>query len=828
MTSSKKPLNSTHENFAQQESSSHPLASNSAINSTSASKNQSRSKASITSQTPAKFKSQRTLRNQLLITVLPTVLLPLAVASFVAINSAQREAKKLLVRETLETSRIASESIRQAIYEIFTVHEFVEINPLNIDSLYSAYQTAQSQKLSGKSIKELEKIYGNDRKTLLERSVVAQINQYLEGVAQTDEIDQILFTERNGYTVAHTLKTPEFVHSDEPWWNSVVKDDKRIIEPEFDPSSKTAFVKLIRAIKDPISNNFLGVSIVTKSIEKLNEGVFSFIKFNISDSQQIQIIVASSGKTLSTFNAEGAQALGEITGGEPLVEAIRLFKGFESDQPENQENIIRQLEGKNGITNVTVNTEVKEEIILFLEFQDKIFNLVNVPGSDLVVVTSVTKREIAQAGGQLALNLALIALVLGVLVTILVVLLARQVSKPLINLTAKAQEVAEGNLDAQFELEGTLETFTLGDSFNNLVKQVNNLITEQKNVATERQQEKENLEKDIYQLVEEVEGALDGDLTVKASLNSLEMSTVADLFNAIIDNLKDIAIQVKQSSNQVGSSLVENEESIQILTQQAIQEAQATNKTLGSVEEMSKSIKVVAQNANQAASLADDAFNETKEGTKVMDDTVHSIISLRTTVGETAKKMKRLGESSQKISQVVSLIEEIALKTNLLAINASVEASRAGEQGQGFTVVAEQVGALAQQSATATKEIAQIVANIQLETQEVTKAMELGTSQVVDSTRLVESTKKHLETVLERSQSINELMQSISQATVTQTDTSALVTGLMQEIARYSEQRLKSSQEVSQSMRATAQVAKDLESAVDQFKVDQEDHKDKV
>lgn len=263
----------------------------------------------------------------------------------------------------------------------------------------------------------------------------------------------------------------------------------------------------------------------------------------------------------------------------------------------------------------------------------------------------------------------------------------------------------------------------------------------------------------------------------------------------------------------------ENEESIQLLAQQAIQEAEETKKTLGSVQQMSLSIEEVAANANQAATLADDAYQETQEGSSAMDATVNSILNVRTTVGETAKKMKRLGESSQKISQVVSLIQEIALKTNLLAINASVEASRAGEQGQGFTVVAEQVGALAEQSAAATKEIAKIVAAIQSETQEVTQAMELGTSQVVDTTRLVESTKQRLGQVLERSRSINELMKLISQSTISQADTSHTVTNLIQQIARQSEARLNSSQQIAQSMQATSQVAKQLKSAVEQFKV---------
>ena len=180
--------------------------------------------------------------------------------------------------------------------------------------------------------------------------------------------------------------------------------------------------------------------------------------------------------------------------------------------------------------------------------------------------------------------------------------------------------------------------------------------------------------------------------------------------------------------------------------------------------------------------------------------------------------MKRLGESSQKIAQIVSLIEEIALKTNLLAINAS----RTGDQGQGFNVFGEQLAKLGEQSAAATKQIAQIANEIKLETQEVSEAMETGNSQAVNTTHLVESTKQRLEQVLNTSRTINELMQSISQATISQTDTSGLVTKLMQQIAQQSEQRLTSSQQVSQSMETTAQVAKELELAVEKFRVSQE------
>ena len=337
--------------------------------------------------------------------------------------------------------------------------------------------------------------------------------------------------------------------------------------------------------------------------------------------------------------------------------------------------------------------------------------------------------------------------------------------------------------------------------------------------AIKQRQEKEQLEKAIYTMIDEVSDATDGDLTVRASLDSEELSTVADLFNAIIDNLQEIAIEAKDSTRKVGSSLQENESAIRLLSEQAIAEAKETRDTLLSVEQMSQSIQAVATNASQAEKITNDTYNTVISSTNNMDLTVESIVNLRTTVGETAKKIKRLGESSQKISQVVSFIEEIALKTNVLAINASVEAGRAGEYGQGFTIVAEQVGALAEQSAAATKEIAEIVAVIQAGTQEVNQAMESGTAQVVETTQIVESTKQSLEVVLEKSQEINQLMELISQSTVSQANTSQNVTQLMQKIAQLSANSSKSSSEVAQSIVQTAEVARKLESTVAQFKV---------
>ncbi|CCQ55440.1 Methyl-accepting chemotaxis protein [Crocosphaera watsonii WH 0005] len=180
-----------------------------------------------------------------------------------------------------------------------------------------------------------------------------------------------------------------------------------------------------------------------------------------------------------------------------------------------------------------------------------------------------------------------------------------------------------------------------------------------------------------------------------------------------MESLRDVVSRVKDTATQVNTSISTNKGSIQELADVALTQASQIGETLNSVEEMTHSIQAVADNAKAAAAVAKTASSTAEMGGADMEQTVSNIFQLRETVAETTKKVKRLGESSQQISKAVSLINQIALQTNLLAINASIEAARAGEEGRGFAVVAEEVGQLAAQSASATKEIEKIVESIQ-------------------------------------------------------------------------------------------------------------------
>lgn len=353
-----------------------------------------------------------------------------------------------------------------------------------------------------------------------------------------------------------------------------------------------------------------------------------------------------------------------------------------------------------------------------------------------------------------------------------------------------------------------------------LLEQRETAAEQARSLAEEQRQQKEALQRQLTNLLGQVEEVARGDLTVRAEVTTGEIGTVADFFNSIVENLRQIVTNVKDSAIRVSSAIGEDEASIRQLASVALKQAEETTRTLHSIEQMTLSIQEVADNARQAAIVASQAFTTAEVGGVAMDRTVQNILGLREMIGDTAKKMKRLGESSQQISKVVSLIEKIALQTNLLSINAGIEAARAGQEGQGFSVVAEEIGELAAKSGLATGEIETIVNTIQMETVQVIEAMEQSTAKVVEGTRLVEDAKQSLNQILNVSQQIDQLVKSISEATVSQTRTAEVVTSLIQEVVQASQQTSTASNKVSGSLQHTVEIAQELEASVGTFKVE--------
>jgi methyl-accepting chemotaxis protein PixJ len=316
--------------------------------------------------------------------------------------------------------------------------------------------------------------------------------------------------------------------------------------------------------------------------------------------------------------------------------------------------------------------------------------------------------------------------------------------------------------------------------------------------TAEQRQQKEFLQARAKELLTEVAPVVRGDLTVRPRVTPDEMGTIAESYSTVIQSLCQLVTQVQTASKSVAETTSSNESAVSDLSTEAREQMQAINQVLEQINAMVESIQGVAKRSKRAEQIVALATQTIQAGDEAMDRTVSGFSAIRETVAETAKKVKSLGEASQKISRVVSLINGFASQTNLLALNASIEAARAGEEGQGFAVVAEEVRSLAQQSAAATAEIAQLVVEIQTQTSEVAAAMESGTDQVVNGTQLVEESRQQLSHISEASN---------------------VVSVTMQQVSAIADQTSKQSETVADSFSHLQKVAQELHVSVAQFKV---------
>jgi twitching motility protein PilJ len=399
-------------------------------------------------------------------------------------------------------------------------------------------------------------------------------------------------------------------------------------------------------------------------------------------------------------------------------------------------------------------------------------------------------------------------------------LIAKQVRKSSDNLQSQFDAVSQGTLDARATIYSEDEFGKMAAKFNHMAKVIQTTISDTRRKSDEQEQAKEDLQRQVIRLLDDVEGAARGDLTVTAEVTADVLGAVADSFNLTIQNLREIVHQVKQAAREVSKGATDSAKFAGDLSSDALRQAEELAATLNSVQVLTDAIQRVAESAREAEEVARGAAATALKGGEAVERTVAGILEIRETVAETTRKVKRLAEASQEISKIVGLIAAIASRTNLLALNASIEAARAGESGRGFAIVADEVRQLADRSAKSLKEIEQIVMQIQSETGAVMTAMEEGTQQVIEGTRLAEQAKRSLEDIIQVTNRIDVLVRSITADTVEQNETARSVASVMQAVELTAQETSQEAQRVSGALQNLVGVARDLLTSVERFRVE--------
>ncbi|RZA06414.1 MAG: methyl-accepting chemotaxis protein [Moraxellaceae bacterium] len=337
------------------------------------------------------------------------------------------------------------------------------------------------------------------------------------------------------------------------------------------------------------------------------------------------------------------------------------------------------------------------------------------------------------------------------------------------------------------------------------------------------QEENDQNQTAILRLLDELGDLADGDLTTNATVSEDFTGAIADSINFAIDQLRELVSRINSTSAQVADYSQETQAIAMQLADASEHQAQEIAGASAAINEMAVSIDQVSANAMESAAVAERSVDIAYTGADVVQRTIEGMDVIREQIQETSKRIKRLGESSQEIGDIVSLINDIADQTNILALNAAIQASMAGEAGRGFAVVADEVQRLAERSAAATKQIEGLVKTIQSDTNEAVISMEQTTSEVVRGAHLAKDAGVALEQVQTVSRTLADLIQNISDAARQQAASAGHISNTMNIIHDITSQTTTGTINTAKSVGDLAEMAVELRASVSDFKLP-EDH----
>jgi methyl-accepting chemotaxis protein len=597
---------------------------------------------------------------------------------------------------------------------------------------------------------------------------------------------EVFVTDKYGGLVGSTDRTSDYYQADEGWWQAAWNNGQGGIyigEPEYDESSKTTAVNIGVPVRNPdgvpvgVFRSTLNVTAITDQLAKAAFGETGEA-----------IVIDNLGKVLFSANPEqlGTQAYTDV--------------GFLTN--ENQTAQISSDEGSPVVAGFAQVSSGGGQLAV-----DEL-------GWIYLVEQSTTE---ALAPVRSATTTAVVSILIAALVAVLVsYLLSRTLTTQIRYIMDMFSEIGMGNFTARAKV-------TSGDELGSMATSLNAMLENTLTLIQTREQ-RDAIQESIMKLLEEVSGVAEGDLTREAEVTAEVTGAIADSFNYMILELRRIIQSVQATTQEVSSSAAEIRSTTEHLSQGSETQAYQIVETSKAVKEMSDSITQVSDNAAQSATVSQQALANAQRGTKAVQDTILGMNRIRDQVQETAKRIKRLGESSQEIGEIVQLIEDIADRTSILALNASIQAAMAGEAGRGFAVVAEEVERLAERSTDATKQIAMLIKTTQTETTEAVAAMEATTHDVVTGSQLADQAGQALGEIENVSNNLAGLIQSISMASKQQARGSENLARSMTEISDVTQQTAAGTRQAAVAINELATLADQLRTSVSRFKLPSNGH----
>lgn len=616
-----------------------------------------------------------------------------------------------------------------------------------------------------------------------ETTAYLDARSHLKGV-----FDRLFFTDRYGLTVGMTKTTEDFVQNDEDWWKKAMKTGMSLGDIGFDKATGNLSMEICVAVPHPKTGQPNGV---LKA------------KYNLRDAQNyISHFKEYSSGYAYAVSRDGTVVLhpNELRRTQRLDEALLKTKIL--DLAASGDNSIVQYNDPDNGT----------RLLSFTQSRGASTGTLVYPGFGWTFIVDNSQAEVYAPATVMLQTILVWGLALFLIFGALSVLLARSVSNAVQSLYGATERVSLGDIQARTRINTGDELQRVGEGFNQMMDRLAEMMRRET-------EQKEELEKSLADFLKVVNPVSSGDLTMRAKEGDDPVGRIARIVNKMFNDFTSMITQVKRMGLSVSSSATEILAAAEQIAAGAQRQAEEITKNSSAVEEMAASMNQVSRNAEMSAEAARRALGRAEHGDQAMADTAEAMRRINSAVQQTSSKMHSLGARSSEISEIITLIEEIAAQTNLLSLNAAIEAAHAGEAGAGFSVVADEIRRLAQRSSKATKDVSNLIKAIQTETSQAITAMEVGLTEANNGSVLADQASHALQDMSAAVRESSELMQEISAASEEQARVTRDLAMAMQTISSITLETTAGTHETAQTIQSMVGQVEQLNVAIGGMKI---------